>query len=244
MTYHVINEDGTRSGPATVEDLRKWLDENRIGPNTMVENEAGVMVALRLLREFQGAGSAPPVQKPGSPGGYATYEDQPSSQGKAAWVLPVLIGCGVVLVGFFAVAAILFPVFAQSGHSARTSRTKAMTMSNMKQVGLAAIMYSADCDDRLPLQLGSARQVKPVLLPYIRNEQIFTTLNPNGGEFLGNAKINGMSLMEVDKPAETVLFYESNDWPDGRRVVCYADGHVKWVQGFNPARDVKDKLGK
>ena len=50
----------------------------------------------------------------------------------------------LVVIGIIAIlAAILFPVFAQ----AKLAAKKAVDISNLKQIGLAAVMYSSDYDD-------------------------------------------------------------------------------------------------
>jgi prepilin-type N-terminal cleavage/methylation domain-containing protein len=58
-----------------------------------------------------------------------------------------LIELLVVIAIIAILAAILFPVFAQ----AKAAAKKTSSLSNVKQVGLSALMYSADVDDMLPL---------------------------------------------------------------------------------------------
>lgn len=58
-----------------------------------------------------------------------------------------LIELLVVIAIIAILAAILFPVLSQ----ARESAKKTVEMSNMKQVGLATLMYQGDSDDMLPL---------------------------------------------------------------------------------------------
>jgi len=57
-----------------------------------------------------------------------------------------LIELLVVIAIIAILAAILFPVFAQAKKAAK----KTSDLSNMKQIGLAAVMYSGDSDDMLP----------------------------------------------------------------------------------------------
>jgi prepilin-type N-terminal cleavage/methylation domain-containing protein len=57
-----------------------------------------------------------------------------------------LIELLVVIAIIAILAAILFPVFAQAREKART----ASCLSNLKQIGLATMMYSQDYDERYP----------------------------------------------------------------------------------------------
>ncbi len=104
-----------------------------------------------------------------------------------------LIELLVVIAIIAILAAILFPVFAQAKESAKQS----VCLSNLKQVGLAASLYSNDMDDNLP---SWAARVRPVnggtsdyippdmqLMPYMKNDQVWTCpsdrvnrANPNG----------------------------------------------------------------
>ncbi|MCW5941429.1 MAG: prepilin-type N-terminal cleavage/methylation domain-containing protein [Fimbriimonadaceae bacterium] len=64
---------------------------------------------------------------------------------KAFTLIELLVVIAIIAI----LAAILFPVFAQAKQSAK----KTSSLSNIKQIGLAAIMYSADYDDGLPMMM-------------------------------------------------------------------------------------------
>lgn len=64
-----------------------------------------------------------------------------------------LIELLVVIAIIAILAAILFPVFAQ----AKASAKRTSSLSNIKQISLAAIMYGADYDDGIPLFLNGPR---------------------------------------------------------------------------------------
>jgi len=89
-----------------------------------------------------------------------------------------LIELLVVIAIIAILAAILFPVFARARENAR----RASCMSNMKQIGLGALQYSQDFDERFPIvTYGTWNSVAApytfwptIVLPYIKNTQIFT----------------------------------------------------------------------
>ncbi|MBI1333072.1 MAG: prepilin-type N-terminal cleavage/methylation domain-containing protein [Armatimonadetes bacterium] len=100
-----------------------------------------------------------------------------------------LIELLVVIAIIAILAAILFPVFAQAKKAAK----KASSISNDKQITLAAIMYQADVDDMLPLslsgsygQLGNADPALRtnswvwIMQPYQKNLQIM--VDPGVGD--------------------------------------------------------------
>jgi prepilin-type N-terminal cleavage/methylation domain-containing protein/prepilin-type processing-associated H-X9-DG protein len=71
-----------------------------------------------------------------------------------------LIELLVVIAIIAILAAILFPVFARAREKARQTQC----LSNMKQIGLAFFMYTADYDERFPM----VANWKTVLQPYIK----------------------------------------------------------------------------
>jgi prepilin-type N-terminal cleavage/methylation domain-containing protein/prepilin-type processing-associated H-X9-DG protein len=81
-----------------------------------------------------------------------------------------LIELLVVIAIIAILAAILFPVFAQAREKARQTSC----LSNMKQIGLAVMMYSQDYDSVLPVTLDNEPYVFTTrLTPYIKNRQIY-----------------------------------------------------------------------
>jgi prepilin-type N-terminal cleavage/methylation domain-containing protein/prepilin-type processing-associated H-X9-DG protein len=85
-----------------------------------------------------------------------------------------LIELLVVIAIIAILAAILFPVFAQARQKAR----QATDLSNLKQMGVAAMMYMQDNDERLiPYAIRDASGGSPhwinLYQPYIKNRGIF-----------------------------------------------------------------------
>lgn len=91
-----------------------------------------------------------------------------------------LIELLVVIAIIAILAAILFPVLSQ----ARESAKKTTCLMNMKQVGLATVMYSTDNEDsfpawaalQAPINGGNTSFVSPDIqvMPYVKNERIWT----------------------------------------------------------------------
>jgi hypothetical protein len=109
-----------------------------------------------------------------------------------------------------------------------TATDRTITLSNLKQVGTALMLFLSDYDDKLPY-VQSTPQLFTFLNPYLKNEEVFKTKNPMGGSFRFNMSLAGVSVTDIENPASTPLVYESEAWPDGKRGICYADSHAKFV---------------
>lgn len=99
-----------------------------------------------------------------------------------------LIELLVVIAIIAILAAILFPVFAQAKVSAKTTAT----LAQIKQQGLAAIMYSNDFDDGTVLTDSGPGYAIPtwagLQMPYVKNQQLFwdaTRAVPNASQLQG-----------------------------------------------------------
>ena len=74
------------------------------------------------------------------------------------------------------------------------------------------------------------------LAPYTKNNSIFKCPSDSGPSpsYSLNSSLAGIAVAKVQSPATTVLFYEGANGKltyrhDGKAVVCFADGHVKFV---------------
>jgi prepilin-type processing-associated H-X9-DG protein len=125
----------------------------------------------------------------------------------------------------------------------KTAQVRQACQSHLKQLALAAIMYSNDWDESLP----APDQWSDQILPYARAKGIMQCPSDPGHEFgyAMNAKLRGVHTAEINDPAQIVLFFDSSlgvknaadageSLPrpgrhEGGNDVAFCDGHVRWV---------------
>ena len=106
--------------------------------------------------------------------------------------------------------------------------------NNIRQIGLAVIMYSADNDDMLKFA-PSQSEVKKAIAPYVtKGEDLWKCAGVDGPAFSFNVKLAGHAFSEMDNPATFILLYEGKMGTveyrhEGRAWICFGDGHVKLV---------------
>jgi len=127
-----------------------------------------------------------------------------------------------------------------TGTGVVTASPQTVTVNNAKQMALGLLLYSSDTDDLLPYAQ-STEAVRYVIHPYVKNTDVFKTLNPAGGQLVFNLKLGGVNMAAIEQLAEAPMIYDQNPWPDGSRVVAFADGHVsvvsrqEWTRKVEPA---------
>ncbi|MCD6351805.1 MAG: DUF1559 domain-containing protein [Armatimonadetes bacterium] len=158
-----------------------------------------------------------------------------------------LIELLVVIAIIAILAAILFPVFAKAREKAR----QASCASNLKQLGLASLMYAQDYDEKWApgYRAAGANEYDPVfnvtrtrwaawwsnLYPYIKNAQIFACPSVGGhcdysyNPWVMQRGYTGpftSKLGQVTAPAATILLYDAwrGDRPCGYPLGTVASG--------------------
>jgi len=137
------------------------------------------------------------------------------------------------------------PVF----HTARLNAMRAACQSNLKQLGLAAMMYIQDSEEKFPPCSGW----QEALLPYVRNAELYKCPASPDLEFgyAMNAELNEIHLALLDDPSRTPLFFDSSIGQTnasgvkeslcnpprhlGRNNIVFADGHVSQVKSDDVA---------
>lgn len=95
----------------------------------------------------------------------------------------------------------------------QSEEARALAMNNAKQVGIAAMIFATDNEDRIP----SARDFMDLLAPYLKDPEAmknFVWTHPGG------------DISQMDNPAAVELGYIALP---GGRCVLYGDGHIKWM---------------
>jgi hypothetical protein len=140
-------------------------------------------------------------------------------------------------------AGLLLPALAKAKSRAQTINS----VSNLKQLGLAARMYANDNKDKFP----PADKWCDLLLAYAGSEKVYKAKNDDGAgrcSFAYNAKLSGMDEAKISP--QTVLFFETESgWnvsggqevllsqprTPGTYVVGFADGSVQQVSSARMA---------
>ncbi|MFW5868006.1 MAG: DUF1559 domain-containing protein [Armatimonadota bacterium] len=165
-----------------------------------------------------------------------------------------LIELLVVIAIIAILAAILFPVFARAREKAR----QASCLSNVKQLGLAIMMYTQDYDETL---FYSNNHGHPhtlwaeVIYPYVNNYQVFLCITGGGrtgpnewnyGDtwsfpvnpgYGWNTHLAGKALAEIDKPADVITIgdcsHEAFANLPGRIAWAKASDRVHYSDGYH-----------
>ncbi len=123
-----------------------------------------------------------------------------------------LIELLVVIAIIAILAAILFPVFARAREKARA----ASCLSNLKQQGLAVMMYAQDYDEVLGLALTTDGVASytwwHIHEPYMKNRQIFTCPSDRNSQTMGDIAggLGGLGLPACDATGYQGVTYNVN----------------------------------
>ncbi len=155
------------------------------------------------------------------------HPSRPSSQ---KWIIiAVVAGAAFMLLAALAIfAAILFPVFGRAKEKAQATAC----LSQVKQLGLALMMYAADHEETLP----EADSWEDAIAEYAGDNEALFTCPTTGQRYIFNEALSGVDLKDLDNPQETPMLWEPAldaeglVGPHGGQFnVGYADGHAKMV---------------
>jgi prepilin-type processing-associated H-X9-DG protein len=158
--------------------------------------------------------------------GFAAYRvEQRWQQTRHRELLLGLVGIWVSLL------TSLWLVFAGVFHvaCAATKANETQCLSNIKQLGTAAMMYAQDHHETLPL----AETWEDALKPYLKTP-LPCPRAKRGTGYAMNKALSKKKLEDLESPAEVVLFFESDDGVTVSQKrhgsslgFTFADGHAK-----------------
>jgi prepilin-type N-terminal cleavage/methylation domain-containing protein/prepilin-type processing-associated H-X9-DG protein len=144
------------------------------------------------------------------------------STGEGFTLIELLVVIAIIAI----LASILFPVFAR----ARAKARQASCMSNMRQLGLAILMYADDADETMPawsLKGGGPTDPPPPppaytwdqqIQAYVRNQQLLYCPDNPYGKFRSYALprySSALPLAAFTNVAATALLFEKGGYPPG-----------------------------
>lgn len=130
----------------------------------------------------------------------------PKKNNTVLWVILILVVGGLCFGGVI-LAAILFPVFSQ----ARFAAQRTECLSNMKQVGIAHLIYSADNNDRFPLGPNWAQATAKYVsnMDAMRCPIAAKEHGPSAVGFGFNREMAGVDIVKITDVPHTILLFES-----------------------------------
>lgn len=131
-----------------------------------------------------------------------------------------LIPLGLI-VGFGALAVYLISILPTIFQWNRGTVENA-TFRNLAHLAQGTALYTADHDDRYPLDMASANHARHALSKYIAQEEAFESLQLDG-EIWGNEMLSGVNSTSILHQDRTVLFYEAVPFHD-RYAIVFANG--------------------
>lgn len=228
--FFVLDAAGNQFGPASVAMLRDWASQDRLGPDSeLLEQGSGKKFLAKDIPGIFGptAPSAAAQPTASRPAYSAPPTAQPGKKGMNVWAIVAICFGVLCCCGGAILSAILFPVFAQARNAAKETQGQ----SNLKRLALGTLIYTADFDDKYPLDMSSAKAVEMAISPYVKDPKVFFSVNTPGGEILGNDALSGKSSALLEDPAAVAMYWDSKPFPGSQKrgILAYADGSARRI---------------
>ncbi|MHB0938115.1 MAG: hypothetical protein ACYC6A_17125 [Armatimonadota bacterium] len=105
---------------------------------------------------------------------------------------------------------------------ARVKALQSQSTSNLRQCLVALQIYAQDHEMMLPPMDNLDQLVAAMHLP-----EKFWKHPLTDEPYLANAKLAGKKIDVFGEPHTVVVLYEGTNWPDGKRLAAFLDGHVE-----------------
>ena len=158
----------------------------------------------------------PPYQMSTPPGGPA-----PKQSNNKIWLWVVLGMAGMCVVCGVVGAAVLLPAFAKARSTARST----ITLSRVKQISLATVMYAGDFDDKIP-PFTSAKDATLKLEAYYKSP----SLTKAAEGYTWNIGLSGKKISGFTSPSDVWLVHSTEIDPTKKFSIGFIDGHAARFQ--------------
>jgi hypothetical protein len=220
MRYY-IREGADRQGPFDVHALHGLAEKGELSTDDLLTTEDG---SARIRAGLVVGVFGPPQEGLADELESATRETpaKPGSQRRFLALAVALILTGLLLP--FVATLLVVPLMSQ-----KLIRDRQELRAAMSRLVAATFAYAADNDDRLPLLSEGTRSTESRVQRYLHGGSGIAYGADRRGDALNNRALSHVALSEIKNPKATLLFFETNSWSDGKRVVATADGSVLTV---------------
>jgi hypothetical protein len=145
-------------------------------------------------------------------------------------IKPKMSSWSYIMIAFAAISCLFATHFQVLWNNAGYQKGSLQSLSHIKQIGIALMMYTQDYDEVLP-PMQSTKQLKPFLYPYLKSNSVWLLPYYDNVSYAINPKLSQKSLAEFESPSETIWLYEPfAPYNNEIRAVSFLDGHAKGVQ--------------
>ncbi len=150
-----------------------------------------------------------------------------------------LLKCSVALLLVLMLAIVFFPFLEILLPPPPEIHQRKVTVVRMKKIALALQQYAMDNRGFMPTNFYTENDIIASVSGRINSNDIHT-MNPQGGSFVPNTKLAGTYAVNLPNDDETILFFESKDWPDQRRCYAFLSGRIRILDKLNARKYISN----
>ena len=232
--YKIIGADGKEYGPITVEQLRQWISEGRVNPQTRVKSEGATgWQPLGSLPEFAQAHAALTAPPPRTSAlaitslilgvlgfcgvtalvglilGIVSLVKISGSQGrlngKGLAIAGICVSAAMLLLGIPLMAGLLLPAFAKAKGTSESIRC----LSNARRLQIGVMMFEGSHTNQFPAATNWCASIRS----FVGSSEVFLCREGDKTKlchYAFNANLDGINAGKIKSPATTVVIFETD----------------------------------